>query len=234
MRAIQSHGVTDNPRILEPSKVSLKYVAVIDILGFSSRVLANFTSALETFEQVLDSVGHVRTLIAGVELRIYSDSYLLISDSLPPVVRASQGLLMQTLFNDYLVRGGIASGQHIDVSHGGDVFMVSEAVVKAATLEKTIKYPCIAVHPDTPVSDDWWSPAPRNLDRGLLYFGGVTVVNPCNVTWGTSAATRVLQMLEANPAHREKYEWFLELHQAIFSPVPMVPPRFFAQPSDTE
>lgn len=35
------------------------------------------------------------------------------------------------------------------------------------------------------------------------------------------------QMLDAHPEHIEKYKWFLELHDAIFSPVPMVPPKYF-------
>jgi hypothetical protein len=218
----------DDKQILQLDRVAEKYVAFVDILGFSSRVSKDFDMSLETFEHVLHSTGIVGKMSPELEFRIYSDSYLLISDSLAPVIRATQGLLMQTLFNDYLVRGGIAHGKHIDIVEPPHLFMVSEAVVKAATIQKTVKYPCVAVDPDIKLEDEWWHPASRNLDRSLLYFGGLVIVNPCNWAWGASAATRVLQMLDAHPEHREKYAWFLELHEAIFSPVPMVPPRFFA------
>ncbi len=223
------HAGTDQSPVFQRDKVSNKYVALVDILGFSSGVLRDFDVALQTFESVLHSTGIVEKLFEDVEVRIYSDSYLLISDSLNRVVAATQGLLMQTLFNDYLVRGGIAYGKHIDVSQPPNLFMVSEAVVKAAMVEKSVKHPCVAIHPDVPLGDEWWAPAARSLDRGLLYFGGLAIVNPCNAGWGMSAGTRVFQMLEAHPEHREKYDWFLQLHQAIFSPVPMVPPRFFSE-----
>jgi hypothetical protein len=219
---------TSEKPFLPRDKIAEKYVALIDILGFSSGVLGDFNQSLETFERVLRSTGAVDKMSPDVEFRIYSDSYLLISDSLVRLVAATQGILMQTLFRDYLVRGGIAHGKHIDVAEPPHLFMVSEAVVRAAMIEKTVKYPCVAVHHDIKIEDKWWAPAPRNLDRGLLYFGGLVIVNPCNMMWGASAATRVLQMLETHPQHREKYEWFLELHQAIFSPVPMIPPRYFA------
>lgn len=218
----------DTP-IFDRDRVGEKYVGYVDILGFSSKVLKNFEKSLETFESVLKASGDVKESNPEVEIRIYSDSYLLISDSLPRVVAATQGLLMQTLFNDYLVRGGIAYGKHVDTAQPPHLFMVSEAVVKAATIEKTVKYPCVALHPDIDIQDEWWDPSERNLDRGVLYFGGLIIVNPCNRMWGASSATRIRQLLDAHPEHREKYEWFLELNQAIFSPVPMVPPRFFTK-----
>jgi hypothetical protein len=211
---------------------SAKYVALIDVLGFSSRVLADFDSALGTFERVLESTALVNDLIEEVDLRVYSDSFLLVSDSFDRIVAAAQGVLRQTLSNDYLVRGGIAYGRHFDESRPPNTYLVSEAVVKAAMVEKSVKFPCVAIHPDIAVAEDWWGPATSNLQRGLLYFGGLVLVNPCMTGWGASARTRVEQMLDAHPEHREKYKWFLELHDAIFSPVPMVPPRHFCGVDD--
>jgi len=138
---------------------------------------------------------------------------------------------MQSLFCDYLIRGGIAYGRHVEASKSPNLYVVSEPLVKAAAIEKTIRFPCVALHPDISIPDEWWTGFERNLDRGILYFGGQTIVNPCNIGWGTSAATRVTQMLADSRQHREKYEWFLEMHKALFSPVPMVPPRFFSNPT---
>jgi len=102
--------------IFQRDKVSEKYVALVDILGFSSNVLSSFDAALNAFEAVLRSTVVVENLSPEVAVQIYSDSFLLISDSLRPVVRATRALLMQSLFNDYLVRGAIAHGKHIDVA----------------------------------------------------------------------------------------------------------------------
>jgi hypothetical protein len=219
--------MSDEDPILKRDQVSQKYAAFIDILGVSDNILGDFDSTLETQEQIIRSTGIVTSLIPEVQLRMYSDSYLLTSDSLQRLVAATQALLMQTLMNDRLVRGGIAHGKHVEASQPPHFFMASEAVVKAVQVEKNVKYPCVAIHSDIKVEDGWWGDAPSNLDRGLLYFGGLVIVNPCNRVWGMSAATRVMQMLENYPQHRPKYDWFLELHQAIFSPIPMVPPRFF-------
>lgn len=60
---------------------SEKYVALIDVLGLIPRVLTDFDNALETFQHVLESTALVDDLIAEVELRVYSDSFLLVSDS---------------------------------------------------------------------------------------------------------------------------------------------------------
>lgn len=223
---------SDVNSIFDSGSKAEKYVALIDVLGFSSRVLSDFDNALETFEQVLESTALVGELITEVKLRVLSDSFLLVSDSFARIVAATQGILRQTLSNDYLVRGGIAYGKHFDETQSPNTYLVSEAVVKAAMVEKSVKFPCVAVHPDIASTDDWWAPTPSNLQRGLLYFGGLVLVNPCMTGWGASARTRVEQMLDARPEHSEKYRWFLELHEAIFSPVPMVPPRYFLAAGD--
>lgn len=220
---------TDVDGVFKNAPRSQKFVALIDILGFSSRVISSFRGALCTFEQVLRATAVVKEIIREVEIRVFSDSFLLVSDSFDRIVAASQAILRQTLSRDYLVRGGIAYGKHVDESRPPNAYMVSEAVVKAAMVEKTIKYPCVAVHPDIEVADEWWGVANTNLERGLLYFGGLVTANPCMMGWGASARTRVEQMLLKHPEYREKYEWFLQLHDAIFSPVPMVPPRYFYQ-----
>lgn len=217
----------DSTPIFDRSQITEKYVAFIDILGFGARVMQNFNQLLDNFEQFLQLANLVEHLTAEVQVTMYSDSYLFVCSELKPLVGVIQGLHMQSLFCDYLIRGGIAKGQHVEASKGRNLYVVSEALVKAAAIEKTIRFPCVALHPDIIVPDEWWVGHSRNIERGVLYFGGQTIVNPCNIAWGTSAATRVSQMLSDSPQHRDKYEWFLEMHKALFSPVPMVPPRFF-------
>jgi hypothetical protein len=216
------------PSTLSAVNVAGKFVGFIDILGFSSRVLTHFSDSLAFYSQILESTSIVNALRPGLSISIYSDSFLLVSSELGDMIAVVQALQMQTLFNDCLVRGGIAWGQHAEKQDGKNLYIVSEALVKAATVEKQIKYPCVALHSDVSVSDGAWGAYERNLDRGLLYFGGVRLVNPCNIGWGQSAGTRVRQLLASAPEHREKFEWFLELHEAIFSPIPMVPPRLIA------
>ena len=219
-------SVIEKPQ-LRDRPVPDKYVAFVDLLGFSERVLSKFDATLQVYESVLGGAGMVSSTLPDVKISIYSDSFILVSDKLPDIVWATQGILMQTLFHDCLARGGIAYGKHLEVVEGQNLFVVSEALVKAAMVEREVKHPCVALHHELQLSDEWWAARyARNLDRSVLYFGGLRLVNPCNMGWGQSAGTRVRQMLEATPRYRDKYEWFLELHDAIFSPVPMVPPRY--------
>lgn len=214
----------DDKLQLPIEQASEKFVAFVDLLGFSRRVLNEYGGSLEFYQDILESAGLIPTLRPEVKVTVYSDSFLLVSEKLGPLVAATQALLMQTLFHDSLVRGGIAHGKHLEVHRGENLYVVSEALVKAAAVEKNIKHPCVALHHEVEVPEDWWHGYESNLERGLLYFGGIRLVNPCNVGWGQSAAMRVIQILDEAPQHRDKFEWFIELHQAIFSPVPMIPP----------
>jgi hypothetical protein len=130
---------------------------------------------------------------------------------------------MQTLFHDYLVRGGIGYGKHIEVSDKGNLYVVSQALVQAVEVEKIIKYPCVALHESVQVPADCWISEIENLYRGLLYFDGIRLVNPFNMAWGESAAIRVNMMLDECPEHRPKYEWFLKLFNAVMSDKPLIP-----------
>jgi hypothetical protein len=223
---------SNDKRIFIKEDAEEKFVAVIDILGFSSKVLGDFEQSLDVFENVISRTDSITDVIKDVEIRIYSDSYIITGETFGRVVAATQVILWRTLMEDLLVRGGIAKGQHIDIADSKNLYMVSEAVARASAVEKTVKYPCVAIHPDLEIPMEWWGGAIRNLDRGILYFGGLVIVNPCGTYWGDSARYRVTRMLQENPTHREKYEWFLEMHKAIFSPVPMVPPEIFYMMED--
>jgi hypothetical protein len=134
-----------------------------------------------------------------------------VSESLNDVIAAAQLLQWSVLFEDYLVRGGLAVGRHAEGHKAGIKFIVSSSVSKAAAVEKTVKWPCVALHPDIVVPDEWW----LNDGRPLLYFDGLRIVSPFNQYWFQSAMTRVSQLLDRYPEHAPKYNWFLRLYQAV-------------------
>ncbi len=199
-----------------------RFVAFVDILGFGQGIRNDFESVLDAYEYVLDSIYTVNDLHPDVSLRIYSDALLLTSTSLGRLIREVQSIQMHTLFNDCLVRGGIGYGKHIEVTDKSNLYVVSQALVQAVEIEKTIKYPCVALHESIEVPMRWWQPDIRNIFRGLLYFDGLRIVNPFNMMWGTSAATRVNMMLAHCPEHKQKYEWFLRLFDAVMDDKPLI------------
>jgi hypothetical protein len=133
-------------------------------------------------------------------------------------------VLMQTLFNDLLVRGGVGFGRHIEKSGEGRLQVVSQALVKAVQTEKRTNFPCVALDESVVTDESWWPREVPNQHRGLLYFEGIRLVNPCNLGWGQSAGMRVVQLRELHPTHAEKHDWFLRLHSAIMDDEPLVPP----------
>jgi hypothetical protein len=204
------------------------YVAFVDILGFSSQVRDDFSTVLKIYEDVLNSAQVLHKIRDNVTLRIFSDAFLLTSAQLGPLIGVVQGLNMQTMFNDCMVRGGIGFGDHIEVSDDGNLYVVSKALVQAVDVEKSVSRPCVALHDSIPVPLYYWNPYMNPLERGVLYFDGLRIVNPFNMYWCQSASVRVAQLMERFPTHRAKHEWFLRLYEAVTSGDPLVPPWFLA------
>jgi hypothetical protein len=106
----------------------------------------------------------------------------------------------------------------------GNLFVVSEPLIHAARVEKTVKYPCVALHSSVnlPIDPKLLLQAPPLL-RSILYYQGQWVVNPFNIMWGTSAADRVKKMKEEYPEHTDKFDWFLGLYEAVFTGASLIP-----------
>ncbi len=172
------------------------YVAFVDILGFGRQVLQNFDDTLKIYEDVLNSAAILKDFRKDVNIRIYSDAFLLTSKKLGSLIGVVQGLYMQTLFHDCLVRGGIGFGKHIEIHNEQDSYTVSQALVQALEVEKRIKYPCVALHDSIKVPQEWWNPEIHPVNRGLSFFEGIRLVTPFNIAWGQSAMTRVVQLAE--------------------------------------
>jgi hypothetical protein len=69
-----------------------RYVAFVDILGFGRRVLDEFDSVLEVYEELLDRHPILLERNKGVSVRILSDAFVVTSetfDALVPVIQGS-------------------------------------------------------------------------------------------------------------------------------------------------
>lgn len=119
-------------------------------------------------------------------------------------------LLFILMMNNCLTRGGIAYGEHAEGEKAGTKFIVSAAISRAVKLEKEVKWPCVALHPDLQIPDEAWAQRARTL----LYFDGLRIVNPFSIGLYKSAGGRVRNMKKEHPEHSAKYDWFLRLLEA--------------------
>jgi hypothetical protein len=148
---------------------------------------------------------------------------VLIADKLEIVIRMTQTLQWQLLMEYCLVRGGIGYGKHVEGSKAGVQFVVSAAVARAVAIEKAVKHPCVAVDPAIVFADRDW----LNGMRSMLYFDGLTIVNPFTPFWFRTARTRITSQRAKYPEHSKKHDWLLELHQAMLNQELLMPPDVY-------
>lgn len=211
---------------LNPASVALTYVGFFDVLGFARRVLDNFDEALATYNELvrLARFSALTEARPNLRLKILSDSIVAESPSLADVVVAANLLQFAALAGqNCLFRGGIGHGRHVESHSDGNLFVVSEPLVRAVAVEKTVRHPCVALDSGIIPSPRLWLPYERNIERPLLFYGERWIVNPMGLFWGASAATRVALLSEEFPDHSDKFSWFLELHSRVFDPAPLIP-----------
>src|SRR3990172_4776850 len=92
------------------------YVGFLDILGFGNKVITEFDNILNAYDSVLKNISNLKEKNPSLSMRIYSDSILLTSSNLVDIIRSVNILCMITLFEDCLIRGGIAYGKHVESS----------------------------------------------------------------------------------------------------------------------
>lgn len=221
----------DNPVLLTSDAAENKYVALLDLLGFSAQVLEDFARTTEMYQRILNDTRTRAVLNPGVKLVIYSDSIMITADHLADVIKVVNMMQFHTLFHDYLVRGGIGYGRHVEAQEAGNFYVVSEALVKATMAEKTTRMPCVVIHKEIEIPNDWWQFRGNPFLRAVLHVDGMNIVSPFNIIWGTSAAQRVRNFCanysrEDFPAHHEKFEWFLSLYNSLYENRPITPPSF--------
>jgi hypothetical protein len=197
-------------KIFDRDQVSGRYCAFVDILGFGAATESDLPSVLRMYEELLDNVDYVLAAKPPVQVSVYSDSFVLVSPELGPLIGSVRTLLFILMLNNCLTRGGIAYGEHAEGEKAGTKFIVSAAISRAVKLEKEVKWPCVALHPDIQILDEAWVQSAR----ALLYFDGLRIVSPFSIGLYKSAGGRVRNMKKEHPEHSAKYDWFLRLFEA--------------------
>ena len=161
-----------------------------------------------------------------MKFAVFSDAIILRSTNLYQLLGVVHVVLWMSLMENMIVRGAVSIGRHSEKESDGRLRVVSQALVRAAQLEKDrdFRYPCVRIDPRITLDAAVWSRDVRNEVRTVLYFEGMHIVNPCNPGWRNSAIGRVRMLRERYPEHAEKYDWLERLMLRIFDLEPMVPP----------
>jgi hypothetical protein len=198
------------------NSVTMKYVGFCKVLGLPSAILSNFEATFAIFDQFRNDtrnwLPHSRSRVS-----IYSESIIVVGNELPSVIRTIAALQWAALNHGQLIRGGVAYGRYFEESEDGDIFIVSDALVQAAAIQKSVKAPAVAISKDIHIDIEAWLPRFEFgvLNAPLLHFQELTIVNPFNAAWFTSAVHRVKQLVTDHPKYQDKYEWFLALADAL-------------------
>jgi hypothetical protein len=201
-----------------------KYVAFCDVLGFSHAVENEFEATLSLYREFSERISDW-PFPKKANISMYSDSILIVCDELPPLLYAVQGLWFATLAQNWLIRGGIAYGKYWEDRSNGNLFVVSDALVRAVRLESNVKIPGVALSPEVEIPLGLWVLRFRDgpYMAPLLHFEGLNLVNPFNSIWFRSAKNRVQQLKIRFPQHADKYDWFLKLADQVEADEPLIP-----------
>jgi hypothetical protein len=203
------------------------YVAFCDILGFSSNVKADFENTIAIYREFKKQV-HMKGAI-DANISVYSDSIIIEGDSLLKVCHAAQLLLWTTLRHGWIVRGGVAYGKHWKEADESNLFIVSEALVKAVDIEKYVEHPVIALSEEISLGLEYWHLGFQHtvFDLPIIHWDKRNIINPFNNYWFASAVINLRRIKESNPLHKNKYDYLLKLVEAIdsnecFIPQPII------------
>jgi hypothetical protein len=98
-------------------------------------------------------------------------------------------------------------------------------------LEREVGVPAVIVADDVAIPDELWLRrfAHGPFETSLLHFRDRNIVNRFNTPWGKAAALQATELLNESPLHRDKYLWFLAVHQAAAAGQELVPPSTLAR-----
>lgn len=200
-----------------------KYVGFCDILGFSSLVLGQFDATIAVYKEFRVEIE--KKGLDNLTISLYSDSILVVGDDLIEVAQAIQILLWTCLRYDWLVRGGIGYGKHWKESNKNNLFIVSEALVKAANIEKTIGLPIIAISDEIDIGINYWMHCivHRVFDLPIIHYDNRNIINPFNNYWFKSAEIRLANLKSNHPEHKAKYDYMLTMIEDIKAEKEFVP-----------
>ncbi|MEO6919921.1 MAG: hypothetical protein ABI171_13045 [Collimonas sp.] len=204
--------------------IEQKYVAFCDILGFSNSVVAEFDQTLSLYKEL---GRHITTWEYSdqVNVTMYSDSILITSSELLPLLGTVQLLWFYCLQHNFMLRGGIAFGRYWEDRRDTHLLVVSDALINAVKLEKMVGVPAVVISDDIVIPENYWLERFRNgpYATSLLHFRDRNIVNPFNIMWGSSAAMRANLLMEKSPNYRNKYLWFLALYDALKAGKSLIP-----------
>jgi hypothetical protein len=200
----------------QAQEIPSRYVAFCDVLGFSYAIENHFDVTLEVYQEF-------RALMRDwpfpeqAQVSVYSDSIIVVCAELAPLLYAVQQLWFAALSSDWLIRGGIAYGKHWECKEDGNLFVVSEALTRAAKIGSTIRHPAIVISPEVELTLAHWVTrfAHDVFTTPLLHFRGLNIVNPFNPFWFASTQMRICRLMSNFPQHTEKYQWFLDLFDEV-------------------
>jgi len=220
----ESTVVEQSDQSLAEGAIPNRYVAFCDVLGFSHAVENHFEATIRLYKEFQKRISDW-PFPEKANISVYSDSILIVCDELPPLLYAVQSLWFATLAQNWLIRGGIAYGKYWEDRSNGNLFVVSDALVRAVRLESTVKVPGVVLSSEVEVPLAAWVARFRDgpFSAPLLHFDGRNVVNPFNPYWFASARMRVVQLRDQFPQHSAKYEWFLKMSDQVAAHEPLVP-----------
>jgi hypothetical protein len=200
-----------------------RYIGFCDILGFSNRILSDFDGTLKVYQQFAQSFASLPA--PETEATMYSDAILITGTSLGRIACAIQNLWFVALINDLMIRGAIAKGRYWEQREGNHMLVASDALARAVKLERSIGIPAVVIADDIEIPDQVWLNRFVNgiFQTPILHFRDRNIVNPFNIFWYRSAASRATNLMTASPAHKDKYLWFLALHEAVGKGLELVP-----------
>src|ERR1700691_53838 len=87
-------------KIFDRDQVSGRFCAFVDILGFGAATENDLPSVLRMYEELLDNVDYVLAAKPPIQVSVYSDSFILISPELGPLIGSVRTLLFILMLNN--------------------------------------------------------------------------------------------------------------------------------------
>lgn len=212
------------------SGVDTRYLAYCDILGFSARILTDFENTLKSYREFSKQMSGPASNVKDVQTTMISDGIMMTGMSLDRVLVATQSLWFWALAHNFMIRGAITKGRYWEQRQGNHLFVVSDALVRAVRIEKSVGFPAVVIADDVEIPESYW--VARFKPSGafvtpLLHFRDRNIVNPFNLMWGQSARHRASLLMNEHPEHKDKYLWFIALYEAVAGGEQLVPPDVF-------
>jgi|SRR4051812_42063369 hypothetical protein len=232
MRARDARRLAD-VRVSGEMRARNCYVGYVDLLGFSSLVRSDFERAQADYVEILlglsliDRTGKLKIFPRHVEITAASDSFLIVSDELHHVANWCSSVQIAAIRTGRLARGGIAYGRHIqrnvhsEGSSRHHLLVVSEAVVNAVDEERKESRPPCGVTLHASVSTQAIEALDGKLQlakqRSIVFKDGCWIANPfgADVLHWVEPKLREMRDDPSNAKHVGKYEWLLDLFNAV-------------------